>query len=186
MNSEPLIEKNGTPASPATARASSVFPVPGGPISSTPLGICAPEPLEFGRALEEFDNFLQLELGLLQGRYVLKRRSLLGRLEAFGLAADEVAHHAAAQRIDIASHDVNQKEDQRSEADEIEDHLLGVAWLTRLGVDFDPFLPQVVPVIGSGRNAGREDEIEFLGQLADIRPADFWGALFHLPLTISP
>ena len=27
----PDIEKNGTPASPATARASSVFPVPGGP-----------------------------------------------------------------------------------------------------------------------------------------------------------
>ena len=41
-NSEPLIEKNGTPASPAIARASSVFPVPGGPTSSTPFGICPP------------------------------------------------------------------------------------------------------------------------------------------------
>ena len=30
-NSEAAIEKNGTSASPATARASSVFPVPGGP-----------------------------------------------------------------------------------------------------------------------------------------------------------
>ena len=40
--SEPEIEKNGTPASPATARASSVLPVPGGPNSSTPLGIFAP------------------------------------------------------------------------------------------------------------------------------------------------
>jgi hypothetical protein len=29
--SEPEIEKKGTPASPAVARASSVFPVPGGP-----------------------------------------------------------------------------------------------------------------------------------------------------------
>ena len=28
---EPLIEKNGTPASPATALASKVLPVPGGP-----------------------------------------------------------------------------------------------------------------------------------------------------------
>ena len=36
------MEKNGTPASPATARASSVLPVPGGPYSSTPLGILAP------------------------------------------------------------------------------------------------------------------------------------------------
>ena len=37
-NSEPEIEKNGTPASPATARARSVLPVPGGPTSRTPLG----------------------------------------------------------------------------------------------------------------------------------------------------
>ena len=41
-NSEPEMEKNGTPASPATARASSVLPVPGGPTSRTPLGMCAP------------------------------------------------------------------------------------------------------------------------------------------------
>lgn len=34
--------KNGTPASPATARASNVFPVPGGPTSSTPRGSFAP------------------------------------------------------------------------------------------------------------------------------------------------
>ena len=40
--SEPEIEKNGTPASPATARASSVLPVPGGPNSSTPFGMRAP------------------------------------------------------------------------------------------------------------------------------------------------
>ena len=48
-NSEPDMEKKGTPASPATARAKSVFPVPGGPISSTPLGIRAPRrPNDFG------------------------------------------------------------------------------------------------------------------------------------------
>ncbi len=40
--SEPEIEKNGAPASPATARANSVLPVPGGPNSSTPFGIFAP------------------------------------------------------------------------------------------------------------------------------------------------
>lgn len=40
--SEPEIEKNGAPASPATARARRVLPVPGGPYSRTPLGIfCA-------------------------------------------------------------------------------------------------------------------------------------------------
>ena len=41
-NSVAAIEKKGTPASPAMARASSVLPVPGGPTSSTPLGIRAP------------------------------------------------------------------------------------------------------------------------------------------------
>jgi len=39
---EPVTEKNGTDASPATARASSVFPVPGGPTMSTPRGAIAP------------------------------------------------------------------------------------------------------------------------------------------------
>ena len=41
-NSEPLMLKNGTPASPATAREIKVLPVPGGPTSSTPVGIRAP------------------------------------------------------------------------------------------------------------------------------------------------
>ncbi len=38
----PLIEKNGTPASPATARARRVLPVPGGPYSRMPFGTLAP------------------------------------------------------------------------------------------------------------------------------------------------
>ena len=39
---EPVTEKNGTSASPATAFASKVLPVPGEPTSNTPLGIFAP------------------------------------------------------------------------------------------------------------------------------------------------
>ena len=42
MNSEALALKNGTFASPAVARASSVLPVPGAPASSTPFGARAP------------------------------------------------------------------------------------------------------------------------------------------------
>ena len=38
----PEMEKKGTLASPATARASKVLPVPGGPMSSTPLGMRPP------------------------------------------------------------------------------------------------------------------------------------------------
>ncbi len=45
--SEPEIEKNGTPASPAMARASSVLPVPGGPTSSTPFGMRPPSLVNF-------------------------------------------------------------------------------------------------------------------------------------------
>ena len=40
--SEPEIVKKGTPASPATALAKSVLPVPGGPTSRTPFGILPP------------------------------------------------------------------------------------------------------------------------------------------------
>jgi hypothetical protein len=40
--SDPLIDKNGTPASPATAFAKRVLPVPGGPTSKAPLGTLAP------------------------------------------------------------------------------------------------------------------------------------------------
>src|SRR5687767_6330124 len=39
--------KKGTFASPATARASSVLPVPGGPTSSTPLGMRPPSAVYF-------------------------------------------------------------------------------------------------------------------------------------------
>ncbi len=45
--SEPLMLKKETPASPAMARARRVFPVPGGPISSTPLGIRPPTRMYF-------------------------------------------------------------------------------------------------------------------------------------------
>ena len=40
--SDPEIVKKGTLASPATALASKVLPVPGGPTISTPLGIFPP------------------------------------------------------------------------------------------------------------------------------------------------
>jgi hypothetical protein len=45
--SEPEMVKNGTFASPAMERASSVLPVPGGPTSSTPFGILPPRRWNF-------------------------------------------------------------------------------------------------------------------------------------------
>lgn len=46
-NSEPEMEKNGTSASPATALARRVLPVPGGPTSRAPFGMEAPISLYF-------------------------------------------------------------------------------------------------------------------------------------------
>ena len=51
--SEPEIEKNGTPASPATALARRVLPVPGGPVRMTPFGILAPILLYFAGFLRK-------------------------------------------------------------------------------------------------------------------------------------
>ena len=45
--SEPEIEKNGTSASPATAFASRVLPVPGGPTRRAPFGIFPPRAVYF-------------------------------------------------------------------------------------------------------------------------------------------
>ena len=42
MNYEAEIDTKGTPDSPATAFASKVLPVPGGPLRSAPFGILAP------------------------------------------------------------------------------------------------------------------------------------------------
>ena len=45
--SEPESEKNGTCASPATALANNVFPVPGAPTNKTPFGILPPRLVYF-------------------------------------------------------------------------------------------------------------------------------------------
>ncbi len=52
--SEPLMEKNGTPASPAMARLKSVLPVPGEPIKRTPLGMRPPSLVNFFGSLRNW------------------------------------------------------------------------------------------------------------------------------------
>ena len=51
--------KKGTPASPATARASSVLPVPGGPYEQHALGDARAELLELLGVLEELLDLVQ-------------------------------------------------------------------------------------------------------------------------------
>ena len=66
------MERNGTPASPATQRASSVFPVPGGPEQQHAFGDFSAEALELLRVLEKLDYFLQLGFCLVKARGVGK------------------------------------------------------------------------------------------------------------------
>ena len=77
--SEPEMLKKGTPASPATARASSVLPVPGGPYSSTPLGMRAPSCWNFFGFSQELLDLLQLLDRLVDAGHVLEGD--LGRVD---------------------------------------------------------------------------------------------------------
>ena len=56
MKSEPVTETNGTPASPATARAMSVLPVPGRADEQHALRDPGPDLLELLRVLQEVDD----------------------------------------------------------------------------------------------------------------------------------
>ena len=58
--SEPEMLKKGTPASPATARARSVLPVPGGPNEQHALGDARAQGLELLRVLQELHDLVQL------------------------------------------------------------------------------------------------------------------------------
>ena len=63
--------KNAAPDSPATARASSVLPVPGGPCSSTPFGTRAPSVAKRSRLAQELDDLHQLGARLVDAGDVL-------------------------------------------------------------------------------------------------------------------
>ena len=84
--------KNGTPASPATARAISVLPVPGGPDEEHAARDARAERVELLGELQELDDFLELGLGLVDAGDVGERHD--------GLVAEE--HPGAALAEDMA------------------------------------------------------------------------------------
>ena len=88
MNSDAEIEKNGTAASPATARASSVLPVPGRPDRSTPFGTVAPRRVYTLRVAQEVDDLDELLLGLVDAGHVLERDPLRGLVRLIALARE--------------------------------------------------------------------------------------------------
>jgi hypothetical protein len=85
-NSEPEIEKNATCASPATARASKVLPVPGAPIRDAFRNARADFQKLF-RIFQEVDNFRQFFFGFFGAGDIFKRHALFlssgGMIRAF-------------------------------------------------------------------------------------------------------
>src|SRR5215475_3010224 len=88
--SEPLMEKNGTPASPAIARASSVLPVPGAPTNNTPLGIRPPKR----------DNFFEFLLRFLDTGDIAEGDTVLIFCQQLGPALTE-GHGLAAPHLHL-------------------------------------------------------------------------------------
>ena len=92
-NSDADSEKNGTSASPATARASSVLPVPGGPLSSTPCGMRPPSLWYLLGLAQEVDDLGQLGLRLVDPGDVGEGDLVARRLVAPRARAAERAEH---------------------------------------------------------------------------------------------
>ena len=95
--------KNGTFASPATARASSVLPVPGRADEQHAARDAPAEPLEFLRVAQELDDLLQVFLGLVDaghivegdGRGLRRNQAQLGAPNAPDQTAGSALHRIA-------------------------------------------------------------------------------------------
>ena len=94
-NSDPESEKNGTPASPATALARSVLPVPGGPRGAPPWGSRA-EGGVLLRVLQEVHHLDELGLGLVHPGHVVEGDlAVPGRVVDHGLVLADRQRPAA-------------------------------------------------------------------------------------------
>ncbi len=107
--SEPLMEKNGTSASPAMARASRVLPVPGGPTRRTPFGNASAEFLEFLRVAQELDQFLDFILGFLDSGDVLEGDLVFVAREHARLGFAEIERAFAGHADLLAEEEIENK-----------------------------------------------------------------------------
>ena len=112
--SEPDRLKNGTPASPAMALASSVLPVPGGPTSSTPLGMRPPRTWYFSGVREELDHFAQLFDRFVDAGHVVERDAQV--FLGVHLAAAAAEGHRRAGPAQAAHHVEEEHHAQRRSA----------------------------------------------------------------------
>jgi hypothetical protein len=112
------MEKNGTLASPAMARASSVLPVPGGADQQHAFRNAAAQLLELLRLAQEFDDLLQLFLGFFHARDVFKRDLALLRGMQAGAALAE-AQRLVAAALHLAHHEDPEPDQQNERGEEL-------------------------------------------------------------------
>ena len=120
--SEPLMEKNGTSASPAMARASSVLPVPGGPTSSTPFGNAAAEFLKLLRVAQKLDQLLDFVLRFLDAGDVLEGDLVLIPRQHARLRFAEIQRAFAGHADLLAEKEIKNEQEER-DRDEADDRL---------------------------------------------------------------
>ena len=111
-NSEPEMLKNGTPASPATARAISVLPVPGGPTRQHAARDPRAERVELLGVLQELDDFLELGLGLVDAGDVGERHDGLVAEEHPGPALAE-AEGLVIRALGLSHHEEDEPADDQ-------------------------------------------------------------------------
>ena len=163
--------KNGTSASPAMARASSVLPVPGGPTSSTPLGILPPRRWNFCGSLRNSTISCELLLGLVDAGHVVEgdAADLLGQQARAALAE---AHGLAAARLHLAHEedpDADQQQHREPGDEDIEQRMHIVVGGRR--VDLDLFVFQLADQVGVVRRIGGK-AAAVLHPAADVRALD--------------
>ena len=122
---DPVTEKNGTSASPATARASSVLPVPGGPTMSTPRGTIAPTRVYRSGIWRKSTTSADLGLGALVAGHVGERGFGPFLVEHLGPgpAHAERALQAAARAAGDAAEQPDEDQDRQPEGDQVDQHL---------------------------------------------------------------
>src|SRR6204780_4118470 len=111
--SEPEMVKKGTLASPATARAISVLPGGGGPAKNPPGGMAPAEPLILSGIAQEFDDLLQILLGLVDAGDVLEGDAAMGLGQHLGARFAE-AHRLAGAALHLPRQE-DPDADQRDE-----------------------------------------------------------------------
>ena len=152
--SEPEMVKNGTPASPATARAEQGLAGAGRADQQRALGDLAAQALELGRVLQEVDDLGQLFLGLVDAGHVLEGDAVLvlGQQPGLGLAE---AHGAARAALHLA-HEEDPDADQQQDRQQVDQNGRQQARAGLLEVDVGAVrLQPVHQVVGVRRDRWR-------------------------------